>query len=75
MSDVAVLPRSAVRNNNQVLIVSEDERLHFRAVEILRQVRDEVIVASGLADGERVCVSPLAVVTDGMRVRTAEEGP
>jgi RND family efflux transporter MFP subunit len=73
VSNVAVLPRSAVRGDNQVLIVSEDERLHFRTVEILRQARNEVIVASGLAEGERVCLSPLAVVTDGMRVRTAEE--
>jgi RND family efflux transporter MFP subunit len=56
VSDVAVLPRSAVRGENQVLIVSEDERLHFRSIEILRQARDEVIIASGLADGERVCV-------------------
>jgi RND family efflux transporter MFP subunit len=73
-TDVAVLPRSAVRGEEQVLIVTDDERLRFRSVEILRRARDEVIVASGLADGERVCLSPLAVVTDGMRVRIVEEG-
>jgi multidrug efflux pump subunit AcrA (membrane-fusion protein) len=73
VSEVAVLPRSAVRGEDQVLIVSDDERLHFRTVEILRRARDEVIVTAGLSDGERVCISPLAVVTDGMRVRTAED--
>jgi RND family efflux transporter MFP subunit len=69
VSEVAVLPRTALRGDDQVLVVSDDERLRFRKVEILRRAQDEVIVASGLADGERVCVSPLGVVTEGMRVR------
>jgi RND family efflux transporter MFP subunit len=74
-SEVAVLPRTAVRGEDQVLVVSDDGRLHFRPVEILRLTQGEVIVASGLADGERVCVSPLAVVTEGMRVRVAAGAP
>jgi len=69
--DVAVIPRAAVRGDDRVLVVSDDDRLHFRSIEILRRQRDRVVVASGLAEGERLCVSPLAVVTEGMRVRTA----
>jgi RND family efflux transporter MFP subunit len=71
--DAAVVPRAAVRGEDQVLVVSEDDRLHFRTVEIYRRAQDDVIVTGGLEHGERVCISPLAVVTDGMRVRTAEE--
>ena len=70
---VAVVPRSALRGENQVLVVSDEDRLHFRTVEILRTTHDEVIVSSGLEAGERICLSQLAAVTEGMRVRTAAE--
>ncbi len=63
------LPRSAVRDNGQVLIVDADDRLRFRTVEILRRTSAEVVVTGGLEAGERVCLSPLTVVTDGMRVQ------
>lgn len=68
----AVLPRSAVHEEDRVLVLSEDDRLYWRPVEILRRTQDRVIISSGLAEGERVCVSPLAAVTDGMRVRPTE---
>ena len=54
--------------------MTDDDRLHFRTIEILRRKQDKVIVASGLASGERLCVSPLSAVTDGMRVRPIDDG-
>jgi RND family efflux transporter MFP subunit len=70
--DVVVLPRAAVRNTNTVLIVDADDRLRFREVEVLRASGDEVVVSGGLEPGERVCLSPLSAVTEGMLVRTEE---
>ena len=67
--DVVVIPRTAVRGENQVLVVSEDDRLYLRDVEVLRSTSEDVLVTAGLASGERICLSPLAAVTDGMRVR------
>lgn len=67
-SEVVVLPRSALRNDGQVLIVDSDNRLRFRDVELLRLHRDEVLIRSGLTAGERVCVSPLQTAVDGMAV-------
>ena len=66
--DVVVLPRSALRNGNQVLVVDAEDRLRLRSVEPLRQYQDEVLIQSGLNAGERVCVSPLQTVVDGMPV-------
>jgi RND family efflux transporter MFP subunit len=62
------LPRSALRDGNQVLVVDADDRLRFRDVEPLRLYQDEVMIRGGLAAGERVCVSPLQTVVDGMSV-------
>lgn len=73
---LTVLPRSALRSAGdgyQVLVVDDENRLRFRDVEVLRLDGEEAVIGEGLADGERVCVSPLDVATDGMRVRTLED--
>jgi len=72
VTGVAVIPRAAVRGDSQVLIVDEQDRLRFREISVLRRSQDMVISDSGLKAGERLCLSPLVVVTDGMRVRVAE---
>lgn len=66
-----VLPRSALRGDNRVLVV-EDGRLRFRAVEILRAERDDVYVGDGLSAGELVAVSAIEAAVDGMSVRVAD---
>lgn len=71
--NIVALPRTAIRDNNQVLIVDKDERLRFRPVTLLRIEHDRVLVSSGLKSGERVCISPLQVVTDGMLVKALAE--
>lgn len=68
---VIVLPRSAIRGDDRVLVVDE-ERLRFRDVEVLRAERDNVIVGGGLRAGELVAISPIEAAVDGMRVRVAE---
>ncbi len=72
-NDVAVLPRSALRGRDEVLVVDGESRLRFRSVEVERTTDTEVIIASGLEDGDRVCLSPLEAVTDGMMVRTLDD--
>ena len=67
--DIVVLPRSALRNESQVLIVDTENRLFFRDVDVLRVYRDEVYISGGLEKGERVSVSPLQTVVEGMRVQ------
>jgi RND family efflux transporter MFP subunit len=73
VSNIIRLPRSVIRDNNQVLIVDEDNRLHFRTVTILRLEHDEVLIQSGLQDGEIVCLSPMQTVVEGMRVQPVFE--
>jgi len=69
VEDIISLPRAAMRNGNQVLIVDGDSRLRFRDVEMLRFDRDEVLVKSGLKAGELVNISPIQTVVDGMKVK------
>ncbi len=68
VDDIVVLPRNALRNDNRVLVVGEDDRLSFRAIEPLRLYQDDVFVKAGLERGERVCVSPMQTPIEGMLV-------
>ena len=68
LDDIVRLPRAALRPNSQVLIIDSDNRLRFRAVNVLRLENDFVIIDSGLESGEVVNLSPIQTVVDGMRV-------
>ena len=71
--NVVVAPRSAIRNGNQVLIVDDDDRLRFRTVGIARIYGDDAYIDGGLEKGERVCLTVLQAVIDGMRVEVVED--
>ena len=51
--DIVVLPRDALRNGNQVLIVDAEDRLRYREIEVMRLYRDQVLIRAGLEAGER----------------------
>jgi len=71
VNDIIVLPRAAIRNQAQVLVVDADNRLRYRNVEFLRFDRDKVYIKGGLESGEAVNLSPIQTVIDGMRVKLA----
>jgi RND family efflux transporter MFP subunit len=60
------LPRSAVHSSPHVF-VERQGRIYRHPVEILRREQDTVIVG-GLADGDRVVLSRLGLMVDGMAV-------
>ena len=69
----AVIPRAALRQGNVVWIVDDAGILHFRTVRVARYQGEEVVVESGLEDGEMVVFSTLKAPADGMAVRAALE--
>jgi RND family efflux transporter MFP subunit len=73
VEDVVVLPRSSLRNENQVLIVDGENKIRFRTVTPLRLYQDSVLIADGLVEGDRVCVSTLQTAIEGMNVNPISE--
>lgn len=69
VDNVSVLPRSALREDNRVLLVDNNDQLVFREVRVLRRADDKVYIGSGLSRGDRICISPLQSSTEGMQVR------
>ncbi len=69
LENAAVIPRSALRENNIVWVVGDGGQLKFRKVEVARLATNRVILRAGLDDGDMVVTSGLKAVTDGMQVR------
>ena len=75
LPNAAIIPRSALHQGDVVWVVDkgdEHSRLLFRQVDVSRVQGDEVIVKAGLKEGERVVITTLKGVTDGMAVRIGD---
>ncbi len=66
---VIPLPRAAIRGENTVLVVNDQNKIEFRELTIARRERDRVLVTSGVKPGEKICVSVLETAVAGMPVR------
>jgi len=67
INQAASVPRYLVENSRVALLDSES-RLHYSAVKIVRQDGQNVIISSGLADGDQLIVSALDYPVDGMKL-------
>ena len=70
-----LVPRQAVRGGNSLWVVGQDSILKVRSMEVLRFRKDDAIARVDLAQGERVVMSFLSEVNDGMRVRVRAAAP
>ena len=71
---VAALPRSALHDGNRVLVIDPQKRVRERSIGVARVEDERVLVADGLREGERVCIStPPPPV--GAQVRVVEPSP
>lgn len=72
VENAVALPRAWLRDGAQAWIMTDDDRLEIRDVEIAWRGAETVLISSGLEPGERVVTTHLAVVADGMELRTGE---
>lgn len=71
LEDVIPVPRTAV-HRGQTVWIAEDGELQVRRVQIAWRDAQKVFIAEGLEEGERIVLTPLEIVTDGMKIRTVE---
>lgn len=69
LSDVAIVPTSAVREGKQILLLV-DNAIKIQAINILHTDNDNVIIATdGIADNSQLILTPPPFATDGMKVK------
>jgi multidrug efflux system membrane fusion protein len=72
VNDVYVVPVMALRDDDRVFVLDEDDRLRVRAVSVVRHDRGHVVIDDGLDAGDQVVVSPLRIYSEGMSLRALE---
>lgn len=63
-----VMPRLALRNENTVYVINEDNELEIRTVDVLSTSEQRVLVTGGVVEGDQVVTSPVPNAVDGMAV-------
>ena len=68
VENLVSVPRTALRPDNSVMVIDDDNQLHFRDVTIFKLSDSDVLISEGLTSGERISISPLQFVVEGMPV-------
>lgn len=63
-----VMPRLALRSEDKVYVINEENRLEIRTVEVISTSEHQVLVSAGVTPGEKVVVSTVPNPVDGMAV-------
>ncbi|HJL92788.1 MAG TPA: efflux RND transporter periplasmic adaptor subunit [Woeseiaceae bacterium] len=66
------IPRSAIINNRQVIVIDESNRIFYRDIKLMRADKDFGYVISGVSDGERISMTPIEDGINGMLVRVEQ---
>ena len=69
LTNVFVLPATAVNSSQQVLMVDKSSRLHSRHLQVLRNEENRVLVKDDLTAGEQIVVSELDMPIENMQVK------
>ncbi|MBD3422179.1 MAG: efflux RND transporter periplasmic adaptor subunit [Chitinivibrionales bacterium] len=73
-ADLFALPRSSLRNGDQVYLYASDSTLVMRKPSIAWRSENNVYIEDGLAPGDLVITSALTAPVEGMKLRRAPHG-
>jgi len=73
LKNVYRLPRTALRDNTRIWLVSKDGKLEIRNVETLWRDAQTVLLTDGIQPGERLIVSDLSKPVNGMQLQVAPQ--
>lgn len=71
--DVVGVPLEATFEGNRVWVIAEDGTVEARTLNVVWTAEGMLFATTGVADGDRLMVTDLPVVVDGMTVRVGDE--
>ncbi len=71
LQNAAIIPRSALRGDDIVWVLDDEDRIRFRNVKVANTSGEGLIISEGLSGGDKIVVSSLKAVTEGMKIRAA----
>ena len=75
LTDVYRIPRSALRDNSTIWILSDNDTLKILPVETVWRDADYVLMKNGIVPGQSLIVSDLSAPVDGLPLRDSDAGP
>lgn len=75
IENVFQIPRSALKENNKVMIATSDALLHIRLVSVIWKNTELVFIDKGLESGDRIIVSNVPAPIEGMPLEITEKIP
>jgi multidrug efflux pump subunit AcrA (membrane-fusion protein) len=73
LQNAFVVPRLAIREGDQLLLIDKEDRLRTRRVTIAWGAQDHVVVTGGLQAGELLCTVPLHYAVEGSKVKVTRQ--
>ncbi|MGW8321611.1 MAG: efflux RND transporter periplasmic adaptor subunit [Thermodesulfobacteriota bacterium] len=67
--EVFRVPRTAIREGDQVWIANEEDRLEVRPVEVFWRSKETVLIRHGLREGDRVVTNSIPLPIPNMKLR------
>lgn len=67
------IPRLALRKDDEVYVINDEERLEIRKVDVLSTSEKRVVLAGGVQAGEMVVTSTIPAAVDGMQVQAVRK--
>lgn len=75
LTNILVIPRSALREGERIWVVDDENSLHIRDTEILWTRPDTVIIANVINAGEQLVISGVRTALPGMKVNPQSDAP
>ncbi|MCC8996217.1 MAG: efflux RND transporter periplasmic adaptor subunit [Nitrosomonas sp.] len=75
LDQIMVLPTAALFKEREVAVIDHENRIRIRGVKVIRKERNQVLIDAGIETGERILVSGLAHLIDGLQVMPTEQLP
>lgn len=73
LTGAVTIPREAIRGSNEVYVLTGEDRIMKRRLEVARSGRDEVLATAGVEAGERLVMTRMNTAVDGMEVLVTED--
>jgi len=71
--DLFLIPRSAVHNDNQVMLIDKEKRIQRQTVSVLAEEAGFVVIDGGLKAGARLCTSYVPFLANNTVVRLSSD--
>ncbi len=68
LKNIFVIPRTAVRENSQIMLVDKHKKLLAHQIKPIWQNDQVIIITDGVKEGDLLCITPVASTAKGMPV-------